>query len=230
MKAGLRVLIVEDEPDVAELERLAFEREGFRVEVADSAARALERLRYAVPDLVILDLMLPDLDGLEILKYLRFREELSGVPVIVVSARGEEVDRVLGFELGADDYVVKPFSPRELVLRAKAVLKRVRRQEGPRVLTYGPLVLYEDQFRVEVEGQEVKLTPTEFRLLATLLSAPGKVFSREVLLDRVWGYQYEGYARTVDTHIKRLRKKLGSAGKWIETVWGVGYRIRSLHA
>ncbi|MBX6422335.1 response regulator transcription factor [Thermosulfurimonas sp. F29] len=228
MEPGLRVLIVEDEPDVAELERRAFEKEGFRVETVERASLALERLERRPPDLVILDLMLPDLDGLEVLKFLRFRKELTRVPVIVVSARGEEVDRVLGFELGADDYVVKPFSPRELVLRARAVLKRLRSREEPAVVRYGPIVLYEEEFRVEVEGREVKLTPMEFRLLATLISSPGRVFSREVLLDKVWGYQYEGYARTVDTHIKRLRKKLGPAGELIETVWGVGYRARVL--
>ena len=228
MEPGLRVLIVEDEPDVAELERRAFEKEGFRVETVERASLALERLERRPPDLVILDLMLPDLDGLEVLKFLRFRKELTRVPVIVVSARGEEVDRVLGFELGADDYVVKPFSPRELVLRARAVLKRLRPREEPAVVRYGPIVLYEEEFRVEVEGREVKLTPMEFRLLATLISSPGRVFSREVLLDKVWGYQYEGYARTVDTHIKRLRKKLGPAGELIETVWGVGYRARVL--
>jgi len=228
MEPGLRVLIVEDEPDVAELERRAFEKEGFRVETVERASLALERLERRPPDLVILDLMLPDLDGLEVLKFLRFRKELTRVPVIVVSARGEEVDRVLGFELGADDYVVKPFSPRELVLRARAVLKRLRPREEPAVVRYGPIVLYEEEFRVEVEGREVKLTPMEFRLLATLISSPGRVFSREVLLDKVWGYEYEGYARTVDTHIKRLRKKLGPAGELIETVWGVGYRARVL--
>ncbi|RUM87668.1 MAG: DNA-binding response regulator [Thermodesulfatator sp.] len=224
-----RVLIVEDELEVAELERQAFERGGFRAEVVTSASRALERLQTLVPDLVILDLMLPDLDGLEILKFLRFRKELTQVPVIVVSARGEEVDRVLGFELGADDYVVKPFSPRELVLRARAVLRRLHPEEKPQVIRYGPITLYEEEFRVEVEGKELKLTPMEFRLLATLISSPGRVFSREVLLDRVWGYAYEGYGRTVDTHIKRLRKKLGSARDLIETVWGVGYRARVLH-
>ncbi len=225
-----RVLIVEDEPDVADLERLAFEKQGFRVEVVNSAARAFEALSRRVPDLVILDLMLPDEDGLEVLKYLRFRRELQLVPVIVVSARGEEVDRVLGFELGADDYVVKPFSPRELVLRARAVLKRLKPPEKSTVIRYGPITLYEEEFRVEVEGREVKLTPMEFRLLATLISSPGRVFSREVLLDQIWGYQYQGYARTVDTHVKRLRKKLGPAAELIETVWGVGYRARALNA
>ena len=225
-----RVLIVEDEPEVAELESLAFEKEGFNVEVVSTAAEAYQRLSNHTPDLLILDLMLPDQDGLEILKFLRFRKELTRIPVIVVSARGEELDRVLGFELGADDYVVKPFSPRELVLRAKAILKRLLSSEPSQQITYGPITLYEEEFRVEVEGKEVKLTAMEFKLLATLLSSPGRVFSREVLLNRVWGYEYEGYARTVDTHIKRLRKKLGAAGELIETVWGVGYRVKGLNA
>ncbi|OAQ21691.1 response regulator transcription factor [Thermosulfurimonas dismutans] len=225
-----RVLIVEDEPDVAEIEKHVFEREGFDTEIVQTAAEAYQRLSTHPPDLLILDLMLPDQDGLEILKFLRFRKDLTHIPVIVVSARGEELDRVLGFELGADDYVVKPFSPRELVLRAKAILKRLKTQEKSRVITYGPITLYEEEFRVEVQGQEVKLTAMEFKLLSTLLSSPGRVFSREVLLDRVWGYQYEGYARTVDTHIKRLRKKLGPAAELIETVWGVGYRAKVLNA
>ncbi len=224
-----RVLIVEDEPDVAELERRAFEREGFRAETVDTAAEAFRRLSLSPPDLVILDLMLPDQDGLEILKFLRFSRELTHIPVIVVSARGEEVDRVLGFELGADDYVVKPFSPRELVLRAKAILKRLRSGEKSRVLSYGPVKLYEEEFRVEVEGREIRLTAMEFKLLATFLKSPGRVFSRETLLQLVWGYAYEGYSRTVDTHIKRLRKKLGPAAELIETVWGVGYRLRALN-
>jgi len=198
--------------------------------VVRTAAEAYERLSTFLPNLLILDLMLPDQDGLEILKFLRFRKDLTHIPVIIVSAKGEELDRVLGFELGADDYVVKPFSPRELVLRAKAILNRLQGQGKPRIISYGPLTLYEEEFRVEVEGREVKLTAMEFKLLSTLLSSPGRVFSREVLLDRVWGYQYEGYARTVDTHIKRLRKKLGPAAELIETVWGVGYRVKVLHA
>ncbi|QJA05883.1 response regulator transcription factor [Thermosulfurimonas marina] len=223
-----RVLIVEDEPEVAELERRAFEREGFRAEVAGSASEAFRRLAHGFPDLVILDLMLPDQDGLEILKFLRFRKELSRVPVIIVSARGEEVDRVLGFELGADDYVVKPFSPRELVLRAKAILKRLRPPSEGQILAHGPLRLFPEEFRAEVEGQEVRLTPMEFKLLQTFMEAPGRVFSRETLLEKVWGYTYQGYARTVDTHVKRLRKKLGPAASLLETIWGVGYRLRSL--
>lgn len=225
-----RVLIIEDEPDVAEIEKHVFEKEGFETEIVRTAAEAYQRLSPHPPDLLILDLMLPDQDGLEILKFLRFRKDFTHIPVIVVSARGEELDRVLGFELGADDYVIKPFSPRELVLRAKAILKRLKTQEKSRVITYGPITLYEEEFRVEVQGQEVKLTAMEFKLLLTLLSSPGRVFSREVLLDRVWGYQYEGYARTVDTHIKRLRKKLGPAAELIETVWGVGYRVKVLNA
>ena len=220
------VLIVEDEEDIARLVARTLEKENFRSSIAGSLAEAQDFLSRQEPDLIILDLMLPDGDGLELCKALRFREGKE-IPVVVLTAKGDEVDRILGFEMGADDYIVKPFSPRELLLRVKAILRRVQRPAEPvKTLKFGPLEIDPNKIEVRVEGKPVKLTRTEFNLLLALAEAKGKVLSREVLLDRVWGYTFEGYARTVDTHIRRLRKKLGPAAELIETVWGIGYRFR----
>ncbi len=222
------ILIVEDEEDIARLVAKALEKEGFRTERAAHLAEAEEKLASTSPDLVILDLMLPDGDGLEWCKVLRLREEWRHLPVIILTAKGEEIDRILGFEMGADDYIVKPFSPKELALRVKAVLRRLRppqsAEEG--VLRFGDLSIDVARHEARVQGKPVYLTRTEFNLLLTLAKARGKVLTREVLLDKVWGYTFEGYARTVDTHVRRLRKKLGPCAQLIETVWGVGYRFR----
>ena len=222
-----RILIVEDERDIADLEAFHLQRAGFQTLLAETGQEALKHLEGGDIDLIILDLMLPDMDGLEIIKRVRLRERLQRLPIIVVTAKGEEMDRILGLELGADDYVVKPFTPRELVLRVKAVLKRTgSREETGGIIRIDGLTIDEERFQVLINGTPVKLTATEFRLLSTLARARGRVMTREVLLDKVWGYHFEGYARTVDTHIRRLRKKLGPMADYIETVWGVGYRFR----
>ena len=221
------ILIVEDEEDIARLIARTFEKDSFRVSLASTLAEAQKALAQDPPDLIVLDLMLPDGDGLELCKLLRFQEERE-IPVVVLTAKGEEVDRILGFEMGADDYIVKPFSPRELLLRVKAILRRTKSQgQEASPLRFGSLEIFPARWEVRVERCPVKLTRTEFNLLLTLVEAGGRVLSREVLLDRVWGYTFEGYARTVDTHIRRLRKKLGPAAKHIETVWGIGYRFRA---
>lgn len=223
---GRKVLVVDDEEPVRELMRLYLSKEGFEVILAKEGKEALRLNGEHRPDLVILDLMLPGLDGWEVCRQIRSH---SRVPIIMLTARGEEVDRIVGLELGADDYVVKPFSPRELVARVKAVLRRGAAQaEEAEMLTFPGLRIDRVQYRVEVDGEEVHLTPTEFRLLWQLASQPGRVFSRAELLDRIWGYDSESDARTVDVHIKRLRQKT-KAGESrafaITTVWGMGYRF-----
>jgi two-component system phosphate regulon response regulator PhoB len=187
----------------------------------------LERAREAHPSLIILDLMLPGMDGKEVCKTLKSDPRTQSVPVLMLTAKSEEVDRIVGFELGADDYVTKPFSPRELVLRVKAIL---RRKETPpaegRRIQIGDLAIDTERHRTTVNNEPVQLTSTEFKLLLELATKRGRVLTREILLDKVWGYTYEGYARTVDTHIRRLREKLGPAGDYIETIRGSGYRFR----
>jgi two-component system phosphate regulon response regulator PhoB len=221
-----RVLVVDDEPDILELVRFNLVQAGFAVETASSGEEALAQLRRAHPDLVVLDLMLPDRSGTEVCRDIRSDPSLKTLPVIVLTAKAEEVDRVVGFELGADDYVVKPFSPRELVLRVQAVLRRGAPSESPHpVLGHGSLELDIERHRCSVDGQEVDLTAKEFRLLESLMSRPGRVLSREKLLDEVWGSDVVVTLRTIDTHMKRLREKLGSAGALIDTVRGVGYRF-----
>lgn len=224
------ILIIEDEPDLASLLAYNLEREGFSTTRASTGAAGLDAATARVPDLVLLDLMLPDQPGVEVCRALRRVERTASVPIIIVSAKGEEVDRVVGFEVGADDYVVKPFSPREVVLRVRALLKRSRRGDGRKagavVLRSGALHLDTVQHRVTVDGVDCALTALEFRLLHSFMGAPGYVRSREQLLDEVWGIDIEVTHRTVDTHVKRLREKLGPAGDAIETVRGVGYRFR----
>ncbi|WP_027719452.1 response regulator [Desulfovirgula thermocuniculi] len=228
---GRKVLVADDELKIRQLVRMYLEKEGFEVVEAADGDTALEILRRERCDLVILDLMMPGTDGWAVCREIRKRDEQ--VPIIMLTARGDEVDRVLGLEMGADDYVVKPFSPRELVARVKAVLRRAGREEnGPAdaagVLAYPGLVIDPLSRRVEVEGQAVNLTPKEYELLYFLARSPGRVFTREQLLERVWGYDYYGDSRTVDTHITRLREKLGRAGgrpQYIVTVWGVGYKF-----
>ncbi len=187
----------------------------------------LERAREAHPSLIILDLMLPGIDGKEVCKVLKSDPRTQSIPVLMLTAKAEEVDRIVGFELGADDYVTKPFSPRELVLRVKAIL---RRKEAPpaesKRIQIGDLSIDTERHRTTVKNEPIKLTSTEFKLLLELATKRGRVLTREILLDKVWGYTYEGYARTVDTHIRRLREKLGPAGDYIETIRGAGYRFR----
>ncbi len=225
---GRRVLVVDDEESVRELIKLYLSKEGFEVLHAREGKEALRVNGEHHPDLIILDLMLPGMDGREVCRQIR---STSRVPIIMLTARAEEVDRIVGLELGADDYVVKPFSPRELVARVKAVLRRGgASDEEEETLTFLGLRIDRVQHRVEVEGEEVHLTPTEFRLLWCLASQPGRVFSRAELLDRIWGYDSESDARTVDVHIKRLRQKTNASESQsvsITTVWGLGYKFET---
>jgi two-component system phosphate regulon response regulator PhoB len=223
-----RLLVVEDEADIAELLHRVFSKEGFQVGVANDGVAALDSLRRESPDLVILDWMLPQLSGIEVLKEMRARAETRMVPVIMLTARREEIDRVLGLELGADDYVTKPFSARELVLRIRGLLKRGERQVDPKegALRLGPIEIHAADHRAVVDGKPLSLTLTEFRLLEDLVRAKGRVRTRETLLSEVWGYDSEVLSRTVDTHVRRLRSKLRSASDWLVTVRGVGYRLQ----
>ncbi len=226
--AGRKVLVVDDEESVRDLINMYFSKEGFHVILAKEGREALRLNGEHHPDLVILDLMLPGLDGREVCRQIR---ATSRVPIIMLTARGDEVDRIVGLELGADDYVVKPFSPRELVARAKAVLRRgTASPDEAEALTFHGLRIDRVQHRVEVDGEEVHLTPTEFRLLWCLASQPGRVFSRAELLDRIWGYDSESDARTVDVHVKRLRQKTRASQERpfrISTVWGMGYKFET---
>lgn len=224
-----RILIIEDEEDIAELISFNLEQARFDSLILSSRHHIISQARQYKPELILLDLMLPDLDGLELCKQLKRDKNLFNIPVIMVTAKGTENDRILGLELGADDYIVKPFSPRELVLRVKAVLSRVYPDEtapADTILRIGPVELDSRKHVVYVEQILVKLTLTEFRLLQELMSHAGMMRTREILLENVWDYLFDGYDRTIDTHIRRLRKKLGTASSYIETVRGLGYSFR----
>lgn len=224
-----RILIVEDDADILQLLCFTLESSGFEVVSAVTGLAGLEAAKKHLPSLVILDLMLPSMGGLDVCRELKRMNETRSIPVIMLTARGEEIDRIVGLELGADDYVTKPFSPRELVLRIRAVLKRAAgklEQEGAGPLAVDGLLLDEEAHRVELNGQEIMLTATEFRLLNELARNRGRVRTRDQLLNTVWGYEFEGYARTVDTHMRRLRQKIGSFADRIETIRGVGYRFK----
>ena len=227
--AGKRIAIVEDEPDIVEVLRYNLEKEGYEVEVTARGDEALEAIRRQPPDLILLDLMLPGLDGLELTRSIKRDPATARIPLLMLTARSEEVDRIVGLELGADDYIPKPFSPREVVLRVKAVLRRSRPAEAQpgELLAAGKIRLDLPAHRMEVGGREVVLTATEFRLLKLLLERAGRVQSRTRLLSDVWGYAEDVDSRTVDTHIRRLRRKLGPEAERIETVIGVGYRLRA---
>jgi two-component system phosphate regulon response regulator PhoB len=221
------VLVVDDEKDIVDLLEYNLRQSGFRVLTAGDGKAAVDAALRDRPHLILLDLMLPDLSGTEVLKLLRSGESTRSIPVILLTARQEEIDRLLGFELGADDYVTKPFSVRELMLRVRAILKR---RAGPapgeaHVFRAGPIEVDVAQHRVRISGRPVDLTITEFRLLSDLVRARGRVRSRDVLLSEVWGYDAEVMSRTVDTHIRRLREKMAEAADWLTTVRGVGYRI-----
>jgi two-component system response regulator RegX3 len=216
----VRLLIVEDEDAIAEPLAEGLRREGFEVE---RAANGAEALAAAPVDLVLLDLRLPDLDGLDVCRELR---ERSSVPIIVVTARGEEADRVVGLELGADDYVVKPFGLRELIARIRAVSRRAREERDDRVVRVGDMEVDERARRARLGGRELELTQKEFDLLAALARDPGAAVSRRRLLDEVWQTSWYGSTKTIDVHVAALRRKLGDPG-WIETVRGVGFRLRA---
>jgi two-component system phosphate regulon response regulator PhoB len=224
------ILVVDDEEDLRNLLQHALSKEGFRVHTVGSGPEALALAPTLRPSLVLLDLMLPGMQGTEVCRRLRADTSLAGMPIIMLTARGEELDRVVGFELGADDYVTKPFSTRELVLRIRAVLRRSvapTAAEGEASLRLGALRIDAAAHRVWVDEEEVQLTATEFRLLTTLARRSGRVQTRGQLLQEVWDMPPDLSTRTVDTHMKRLREKLGAAGDRIETVRGVGYRLVS---
>ena len=223
------VLVVDDDANVVELTRLYLERDGYRVVSASDGARGLALAREEQPSLVVLDVMLPRVNGLEVCRTLR---QESAVPIIMLTARVEEDDRLAGLDLGADDYVTKPFSPRELAARVRAVLRRAVKDTGegePATLSCGPVELDQRAQRVTVGGAEVRLTPTEFRLLTLLMRQPGRTFTRDEIIGRVLGDDFDGFDRTVDAHVSSLRRKLaaspGGAAKLIQTVYGSGYRF-----
>jgi len=220
------ILIVDDEPDIAGALEYALQREGFETEVAYTGTDAIRMALERPPALILLDLMLPDVPGTEVFRRLQGEPPTSSTPVIMVTARGDEIDRVVGFELGVDDYIVKPFSTRELVLRVRAVLRRVQ-PDDTRVesLDIGPYRIDLEAHRVWANGLEVDLTAIEFKLLSTLVTRKGRVQSRQKLLEDVWDITAAIETRTVDTHVKRLRQKIGDDGSWIQTVRGVGYRL-----
>jgi DNA-binding response OmpR family regulator len=222
-----RVLIVEDEPDIRELVVHHLKREGYLVSAASSGEEALRQAHAVPPDLVILDLMMPVMDGLEVCRRLRQDPATAMLPIVMLTAKGDEVDRVVGLEIGADDYIVKPFSPKELLARVRAVLRRSGPAPGAAPLTLGALIMDLGTHTVSVDGLALALTPKEFDLLRALVEARGRVLSREFLLDRVWGYARasEIESRTVDVHVRRLRVKLGPEGRRILTVKSVGYRL-----
>ncbi len=222
-----KILVVEDDDDILELIAHALEKAGMQVLKARSGLEAIALVSKGKPDLIILDIMLPQMNGKEVCRRIKKDDRTRLIPVLMVTALGEEMDRILGFELGADDYVAKPFSPRELVLRVQAILRRrYEPMSAKKMIWVSGVLIDPDGFRVEVDGKEVVLTPTEFRLLYELAQNAGKVLTREVLLDRVWGHSHDVYPRTVDTHIKRLRRKIGTSKKRIETLRGIGYRFR----
>lgn len=224
------MLVVEDEPDIAALVAYQLAHAGYGVRTASTGEQALRALDTDPPDLVILDLMLPQLSGTDVLRTIRSRGETRRLPVVILTARDEEEDKVEGFELGADDYIAKPFSPRELVLRVEAVLRRAEANTPatPRrgTLRAGPVVVDVEAHRVTIEGEEIQLTPTEFRLLVTLMKRRGRTQTRKALLESVWNTTADIETRTVDMHVGRLRSKLGKPARMIETVRGFGYRLR----
>ena len=224
-----KILVIEDEIDIRELLTYNLEMEGLEVVGAANGEEAFRVLKSDPVQLVVLDLMLPDVSGLEICRYIRRESTLSRLPVIMLTAKGEEVDRIVGFELGADDYVTKPFNIREMILRVKAVLARSKTTPaGKKALRRGPLTIDPEQYEVTVDGRPLTLTATEFRLLHHLASHPGHARNRDELLDIIWGEDKFVTPRTVDTYIRRLREKLGPAGEMIQTLRGVGYRFKKM--
>jgi DNA-binding response OmpR family regulator len=223
-----RILVVDDDREIVRLTRAYLEQSGYQVLVAYDGETALHALRRESPDLVILDLMLPDRNGLDVTQTVRRDTSLAAMPIIMLTARVDDQDKIVGLELGADDYVTKPFNPSELMARIRAVLRRAQGESTPpKMLRVGNLVIDVDSYRVEIQNQQVHLTPTEFGLLRALAGNPGHTLTRLELIEQGLGYSYEGLERTVDSHIKNLRKKLEESGgaDLIETVFGVGYRL-----
>jgi two-component system phosphate regulon response regulator PhoB len=222
--SGRKILIIEDETDVADLLTLNLRKAGFRVSTAADGASGLQNARDGRPDFIILDLMLPKMSGLEVCRILKSDTATSHLPILMLTAKAEEVDRIVGLEFGADDYVTKPFSPREIVLRIRAILRRG--ETADESLKAGPISIDAARHEVRVNGKPVHLTSLEFKLLRTLMQRHGRVQDRDRLLNEVWGYESVIDTRTVDTHVRRLREKLGKAGDAVETVRGFGYRLR----
>jgi len=221
------VLVVEDERDIAELVVLYLKREGFTARCVGDGPTALARIDKSVPDLLILDLMLPGIDGLEICRRVRRDERTMGIPIIMLTAKGEETDKIVGLEVGADDYITKPFSPRELMARVKALLRRLQRDAKPRTFyEYGGIKLDTTRHEVTDGGKDVRLTAKEFGLLEALLRSKGRVLSRDFLLNNVWGYDFPGTTRTVDVHVRHLRDKIPALTEAILTIKNIGYKLR----
>jgi DNA-binding response OmpR family regulator len=221
-----RILIIEDDKHISKLIKYNLEKAAFECLTAQSGEEAFKMMDRWLADLILLDVMLPGMDGLEACRHIKQDEKFKNIPVVMLTAKGEEVDRIVGFELGADDYIVKPFSPRELILRIKAVLRRGKTAQVDKdVLTFDILSVDIPRHKVLVKDKEVELTPMEFKLLVTLMQRHGRVQTRDSLLSDVWGFDADIYTRTVDTHIKRIRQKLGAASKFIDTVPGMGYRF-----
>ena len=222
------IYIIEDEPDIRETLAYNLSQEGFKVSEFSDAESCLDKIQKKKPDLLILDLMLPGMSGLDLCKQIRTDKSLQNLAIIMLTAKGEEVDRIIGFELGADDYVTKPFSVRELILRVKVILKKqTDTTENNELVELGPIKLNLDAHEVLINDDEIILTALEFKLLKHLIQRRGRVQTRDQLLGDVWGYSAEITTRTVDTHIKRLREKLGTVGDYIQTVRGVGYRLNN---
>ena len=224
-----KILIVEDEPDIVELLVYNLHQAGFQTDAVLNGATALERVKIEPPDLVLLDLLLPEVDGLEVCRTLKRDPETAGIPIIMLTAKGEAIDRIVGLELGADDYITKPFSPREVILRIRAVLRRtpnVPSNKPSNQIQIDGLKIDIDRHQVFSDGYVIDLTATEFKILSLFAHSPGRVFTRSILMDAVWGQEYYGIERTMDTHVSRLRRKLGQFGERIETVHGVGYRLK----
>ncbi|MFQ5465215.1 MAG: response regulator [Thermodesulfobacteriota bacterium] len=229
-RQAARILVVDDEEDILNLLEFNLTRAGFECIKATDGPEALVLASAERPTLVLLDIMLPNMEGTEVLRRLKGDAATRGIPVVMLTAKGEEVDKIVGFELGAEDYITKPFSPRELVLRVKAVLKRASEAAeagaaGAGVMSAGPIRLDTERHRVTVDGAVVEFSNIEFRLLAALMGSRGRVLTRDVLLDSVWGHDCFVTPRTVDTHVRRVRAKLGPAAEYVETVRGVGYRF-----
>jgi DNA-binding response OmpR family regulator len=222
-----RILVVEDDPDIAALVTRYLDKAGFISERVASGRDALTAISARPPDLLVLDLMLPHVDGLEVCRVVRGNESTAGLPIIMLTARADESERIVGLELGADDYLAKPFSPNELVARVRALLRRAHRAAGPRAhtLTYGPISIDTDRHIVSFDGRDVSLTAKEFLLLEYLMQHRGRVLSRDVLLTDVWGYRYTGGTRTVDVHVRRLREKLPVLTEGLVTVKQFGYKL-----
>ena len=225
-----KVLIVEDDPDIVDILSYNLKQADLKVTSVPDGSSALAEVKRRLPDLILLDLMLPKVDGLEVCRLLKSEPETKNVPIIMITAKGEEVDRIVGLELGADDYITKPFSPREVVLRVRSILKRsvadFQKEITAKIEANG-VIIDIDRRQVNYKGKSINLTATEFDLLSILAKTPGRVFTRNLLMDLVWGQDYYGVDRTVDTHMSRLRRKLGGGGKNLQTVHGIGYRFKA---